>query len=196
MPYIGSKVLVAFLFALYHAGAMFAIKALHFDFPDQSGVAYAQIYVTLVLAVMSGVMWGLLISAITSREEQAMMLAIGIIVLQVVFSGGIVSLKDLGIVGTVLGGITSTHWAFRGVTSAVGLSLDGCEQGNLADCRLPGFGAFPAGSGEANLAFSSTYDKFGGIFGAEVWMTWVAMGIILLALGAILFALQKRKDTL
>ncbi|MCA9719158.1 MAG: FHA domain-containing protein [Dehalococcoidia bacterium] len=196
VPYIGSKLLVAFLFALYHAAAMFAIKALHFEFRDPTALSMFQIYGTIVLAVMSGVVWGLVISALTSREEQAMMLAIGIIVVQVVFSGGMVSLGDIPVVGEQLGWVTNTHWTFRGLTTAAGLNLDGCSVGDLANCQLPGFGQFQPNSGEANLAFSSTEAKFGLIFGANVWVCWAATSTIMAVLTGVLWFLQKRKDTL
>ncbi len=194
-PYLASKMSVGLLFALFHAAAMLGIKILAVEFPNADLTGYAEAYVTIVLSVMSGVMWALVISALTSREEQAMMLAIGIIVLQVVFSGGLVPLADLGVVGTVLGGITSTSWSYKALTSASGLSLDGCSGDNLTNCRLPGFGSFE-NDDQRRLGFDAVNEQFGGVFGADVLVCWGAMLAIIAGLGMILWFLQKRKDTL
>ena len=197
-PYIGSKVIVALMFSFYHAGAFFVLKWLAIDFPGVSSTGYLQLYFTIVLAVMSGVMAALVISALTSREEQAMMLVIGVIVLQVVFSGGLLNLKDLGVAGTVLGGITSTHWAFQASTTALGQSLDGCSPPALVDCRLPGFGALagPENEGARQVTFQGVDTAFGPIYGANILVCWGAMLAIMAVLGVILIILQKRKDTL
>lgn len=195
-PYVLSKVLIALLFALYQGFAIFIISALYRDLPDASAINYIEIYVTIVLAIMSGVLWGLFISALTPREEQAMLLAVGPIMLQVVFSGGLVPLEKMGALGTVFGAITSTHWAFRALTTASGLSLDGCSVEDLSECRLPGFGQLDPASDAARIEFTSVDDRFGAIFGAEVWLCWAAMAAIILVLGLVIIGLQKRKDTL
>ena len=194
-PYVGSKVIVALMFAFYHGAAFFVLKWLALDFPGVGVEGYLQLYITSVLAVMSGVMAALVISALTSREEQAMMLAIGVIVLQVVFSGGLVNLKDLGVAGTVLGAITSTHWAYRASTSAVGLNLDGCSDPALANCGLPGLAGIQDPAARA-ITFKGVDTAFGPIFGADILVCWGAMLAIMAVLCVILVVLQKRKDTL
>ena len=87
-PYLGSKIVIGSLFAIYHAAALVAMKVLVVDSPGITNGDFAMLYVTLFLGVVSGVMWALVISSLTRREEQAMMLVIGLVVLQVVFSGG------------------------------------------------------------------------------------------------------------
>jgi ABC transport system ATP-binding/permease protein len=195
MPYIFSKASVGLMFALYHAAAMLGLKYLAVEFPEAGLIGFAQMYVTIVLAVLSGILWALVISALTSREEQAMMLAIGIIVVQVVFSGGIVPLSDLGPVGTVLGGLTSTNWAFKALTAASGLTLNGCSPGNYTNCTLPGFGGLE-NDAQRDVSFRGTNDTYGGVFDADVMVCWAFMVGILVVLGVVLFLLQKRKDTL
>lgn len=194
-PYLGSKVVVASLFALYHAATLAIIKFLWVDFPGIDAAGYAQIYVTIVLAVMSGTMFALLISALTKHEEQAMMLMIGLIVLQVVFSGGLLPLKQLGFAGTVLGGITSTSWTFKALTAAGGLTLHGCTlEDAMANCRLPGFG--PMKPDAKGATFDTINTRFGGVFDADIVMCWAAMLVLIAALAVLLFILQKRKDKL
>jgi ABC-type multidrug transport system ATPase subunit len=197
VPYLASKILVGALFALYHGAALFLLKILGVDFGSIGGEAFFQIYFTIVLSVLSGVLWALIISALTSKEEQAMLLVIGVVVLQVVFSGGMLPLSDLGVVGKVLGGITSTNWAFRALASAAGIDKAGCD-GDFSGCALPGFGADEiAGSPEAaGNQFRGFDDAFGGVLGTDVYMAWAAMAGIMLALCVGLYFLQKRKDTL
>ncbi len=193
-PYLISKIGVGSLFALYHALALTAIQVIAVSFPGMDAMQLFKIYVTITLAVTSGVLWALLISAITNREEQAMLLAIGVIVLQVVFSGGLLPMSDLGPLGTVLGAITSTNWAFQALTTSAGLSTSGCE-GDFSACRLPGFGGY-TNQTERQLGFDGVDTAFGGTFGTEVLTAWLAMVAIIVVLSGVLFFLQKRKDTL
>lgn len=193
-PYLGSKIAIATALALYHGAALLAIKLIAVDFSGAEAGGLVMIYVTLVLAVISGVMWGLLISTLTRREEQAMMLVIGVVVLQMVFSGGLVSLDDLGVAGVVLGGVTSSAWAFKAITTAAGLSLDGCS-GDYATCDIPGIPALQTPA-ERSLAFKGVDDQFSSVFGADVFVCWGAMLAIIAALGILIYVLQRRKDTL
>ncbi len=193
-PYLGSKIAIATVLALYHGAALLAIKVIAVDFSGAEAGGLVLIYVTIVLAVISGVMWGLLISTLTRREEQAMMLVIGVVVLQMVFSGGLVSLDDLGAPGVVLGGGTSSAWAFKAITTAAGLSLDGCS-GDFATCDIPGIPALQTPA-ERSLAFQGVNDQFGSVFGADVFLCWAAMLAIIGALGILIYVLQRRKDTL
>ncbi|MFQ5473867.1 MAG: ATP-binding cassette domain-containing protein, partial [Dehalococcoidia bacterium] len=140
VPYLSSKIWVGFLFALYHAAAFFALKMLAVDFSQSSTTELAQMYGTLALATMSGVMWGLLISAVVPRDDQAMVLVSGVVVVQMVFSGGLLPLSGLGVVGLVLGSITSTKWVFEALTSAAGVVKGDCfvpPAETLANCQMP-----------------------------------------------------------
>jgi ABC-type multidrug transport system ATPase subunit len=193
-PYVASKLSVSFLFALYHAAAILGLKVLAVDFGDAGMVGVAQLYVTILLAVMSGVVWALVISALTTKEEQAMLLVIAVIIVQVVFSGGVVALSTLGPAGPVLGALTSTNWTFKAVTAAAGLGTDNCS-GDFAGCHLPGFGGLPSET-ERQISFKSTDTAYGDIFNADVYICWFAMIAILVVLTCVLIFLQKRKDTL
>ena len=175
-PYLSSKIVIALLFGLFHAAALFIVKLLVVDFPDAGRTQFFEFYGTLVLAVMSGVLWALVISALTSKEEQAMLLIIAVIVVQVVFSGGVVSLTSLGPVGTIFGSMTTTSWAFKGLVAAAGMTTHGCA-GTFATCGLPGFGSFNSPT-ERTLSYQSTTKNYGDVFNANVLECWVAMILI------------------
>lgn len=193
-PYLGSKIAIGSAFALYHAAVLVAVKVIWIKFPGLGFSVIIELYITLVLAVISGVLWALLISTLTRREEQAMMLIIGLIVLQVVFSGGLVPLESLGPIGVVFGSITSTAWAFKAMTAAAGLTTAGCT-GDMAGCKIPGIGGLGTPQEKA-LAFKGVDDAFGGVFGANIIVCWLAMLALIVLLSFTLYFLQKRKDRL
>jgi ABC-type multidrug transport system ATPase subunit/pSer/pThr/pTyr-binding forkhead associated (FHA) protein len=194
-PYLLSKVWIGFLFALYHATALFGMKLLAVDFQDASTADLAQFWFTVALASMSGVLWGLFISAIVPREEQAMVLVIAVVVIQMVFSGGLLPLSDLGAAGDVLGSITSTKWVFQGLASAAHVMQGECPPlpASLETCQLPGLGFYET-EAERRVVVDPILEKFGGVFGEDVYKTWIALGIIMVALFAVIIGLQKRKD--
>lgn len=194
-PYLLSKVWVGFLFALYHATALFAMKLLAVDFQDATTADLAQFWATIALAAMSGVMWGLFISAVVPREEQAMVLVIAVVVIQMVFSGGLLPLSDLGAAGDVLGSITSTKWVFQGLVSSAHVLQGQCPPlpAMLDTCQLPGL-YFYQTEPERRVVVDPILEKFGGVFGQDVYKTWAALGIIMGVLFVIIIGLQKRKD--
>jgi ABC-type multidrug transport system ATPase subunit/pSer/pThr/pTyr-binding forkhead associated (FHA) protein len=193
LPYLLSKVWVGFLFALYHAAALFVLKLVAVDLSHLGTQEMTQFYVTLVLSAMSGVMWGLLISALAPREEQAMLLVIVVVVLQIVFSGALVTLSELGLAGEVLGGVTSTKWALQALTTATQVKTGLCEGPSLVDCRLPGLGAFETDP-ERSVYLAPIDDRYGDVFGADVFASWGGMVLLMVGLFVLLFWFQKRKD--
>ncbi|MFN0148956.1 MAG: ATP-binding cassette domain-containing protein [Dehalococcoidia bacterium] len=176
--YVASKVTSNFAIALYHAAALFVFLVSWVEFSGLGAAGYAAIYLTLLLAVFSGMMWGLLISAFSPREEQTLLLAIGVVLLQIVFSGGVLPLADLGVAGTILGGITTDFWSFSGVTSALEISASGCAGEVLDACRLPGFGAYGSDA-EGRVAFVSISNRFGDILTGDVRRAWAGLAVII-----------------
>lgn len=195
VPYLGSKVAVGALFALYHAAAFMIIKLLAVDFSHlNSGDLLVQ-YLVLFLVVMSGVMWGLLISAIAPREEQAMLLVIIVVVIHMVFSGGILSLEQLGPAGEGIGYVTSTKWAFEGFSDLNGLMSGDCEAPGLAGCQHPGIQGVGSEAGQAALIDQLT-ERFGDIFDGSVQNTVIAQLAIIALLFITLIIIQRRKDVI
>lgn len=192
-PYLGSKVWVGALFALYHAAALLALKMLAVDFSHLGGEDIAKLYVTLALAVMSGMMWGLLISALAPREEQAVLLVIVVVVVQMVFSGGILELDQVGRAGEILGDVTSSKWVFQALTAGAQVKAGVCEGESLGDCHLPGIQSF-ASDPERRVLLDTVDKRYGSVFGADIYESWAATGAIMLVLLVLLFLIQKRKD--
>jgi ABC-type multidrug transport system ATPase subunit/pSer/pThr/pTyr-binding forkhead associated (FHA) protein len=191
-PYLASKVWVGVLFALYNAAVLLAIKIVAVDMGHLGPQAVLLVFVTLTLAAISGVMWGLLISAIAPREEQAMLLVIVVVVVQIVFSGGLVPLDRLGTVGGAIADATSTKWVFQGLTTATEVRSGDCTTPTLDACRLPGIESY-ATPAERQVMVGSLDEAFGPIFGTSIAAAWAATGLIALVLYVVVYLLLRRK---
>jgi hypothetical protein len=116
-PYVMSKVWVALLLAFWHALAYTVLHYIAFKMPG-GFIDFVEIYVTLVLAVMTGMMLGLLASAVAPNAASAPLTMILFIVPLIVLSGA------LAPVSPTVSSIASTHWAFEGLIGIVGVGSD------------------------------------------------------------------------
>lgn len=117
VPYVTSKVWVALLLAFWHALAYTLLHYLAFKMPG-GAAEFFQIYITLVLAVMTGMMLGLLASAIAPNAASAPLTMIMLIVPLIVLSGA------LAPVPPAISQVASTRWAFEGLLGIVGVGSD------------------------------------------------------------------------
>jgi ABC-type multidrug transport system ATPase subunit/pSer/pThr/pTyr-binding forkhead associated (FHA) protein len=117
VPYVTSKVWVALLLAFWHALAYTLLHYLAFKMPG-GAAEFFQVYITLVLAVMTGMMLGLLASAIAPNAASAPLTMIMLIVPLIVLSGA------LAPVPPAISQVASTRWAFEGLLGIVGVGSD------------------------------------------------------------------------
>jgi ABC-type multidrug transport system ATPase subunit/pSer/pThr/pTyr-binding forkhead associated (FHA) protein len=193
VPYLSSKVVVGILFALYHAAALLVLKLVAVDF-SHLGTADLGLYgLILVLAVLSGVMWGLLISALVPREEQAMLLVIIVVVVQMVFSGGILSLDQLGKAGEVLGYATSSKWTYEALVDIAQVKRGECGGPTLENCQLSGIQAYDTDA-ERRVVLDHLESRYGDVLEGDFKTAIVAQVGIMAVLFVLLALLQKRKD--
>jgi pSer/pThr/pTyr-binding forkhead associated (FHA) protein/ABC-type multidrug transport system ATPase subunit len=116
-PYVFSKIWVAVLLALFHALAYTVMHCLAFEIPI-GGVEYGLLYVTLFLAVLSGMTCGLLGSALAPAASSAPMITILFIIPQIVLSG------VLSPVPSSISQVASIRWALEGVVGIAGVGSD------------------------------------------------------------------------
>jgi ABC transport system ATP-binding/permease protein len=116
-PYVASKIWVALLLAFYQALAFAVIHFIAFDMPG-GWLEFGLAYVTLVLAVMSGMMAGLLASAIAPNASAAPLLMILFIVPQIVLSGALAPVPEN------ISAVASTRWAFESLIGITGMGSD------------------------------------------------------------------------
>ena len=134
-------------------------------------------------------MRGLLVSSLSPREDQALLIVIGVVVLHLVFSGGIVPIDKLGPAGVVADG-AATKWGFQGLTAAAGLTDNQCSGAQLAECRLPGLGKYEHDA-ERALVLEPIREHYAGVFGANLYGCWAAIGGIIVACFAGLYLRQR-----
>ena len=87
-PYVFSKVFIGMLFCLYQVAIFLVISKAGVDWPTSLGLnGWARLYLTLVLASLTGIMLGLLLSALSSNDGQAVALIPVILIPQFIFAG-------------------------------------------------------------------------------------------------------------
>ena len=117
LPYVTSKLWVAMVLALWHALAYTAMHYLAFKMPGGL-LEFGEVYVTLVLAVITGMMLGLLASAISPNAASAPMTLITMLIPLIVLSGA------LAPVPTSISQVASTRWAFQSLIGITGIGSD------------------------------------------------------------------------
>lgn len=117
LPYVLSKIWVALLLAIYQAAAYVIIHYLAFDVPGGL-IEMGLIYFSTVLGVLSGMMLGLLASALAPNANSAPLVMILFMIPNIVLAGVMVRLP-----GAVTA-ITSTRWAHEAIMSITGAGSD------------------------------------------------------------------------
>ncbi len=117
LPYVLSKVWVAALLALYQALAYTLVHYLAFDMPG-GVLEFFQVYITMTLATLAGMMLGLFASALAPNASSAPLLVIILMLPQIVLGGALIPLP------TFVSAPTSTRWAFEALMSITGPGSD------------------------------------------------------------------------
>jgi len=117
LPYVLSKVWVAALLALYQAAAYTIVHYLAFEVPGGAS-EFVQIYITLALATLAGMMLGLFASALAPNSNSAPLLVIILMLPQIVLGGALIPLPNF------VSAPTSTRWAFEALMSISGAGSD------------------------------------------------------------------------
>ena len=195
MPYVGSKVAIGLIFAVWSAVMLFVFLIAAVDFSHLSFASTMQLLVPLVLGTFAGVMWGLLVSAVAPSEDRAMLLVILVLVPQFVFSGGMIPVSDLGTAGKIMGWLTSTRWELGALVTSAQVRSGPGQAADLSDVYLPGIESLNTPV-EKQALINSLNDQYGDIFNVDLALYWGMSAVLAAVLLAIIVALQKRKDTL
>src|SRR6266699_2102291 len=138
----------------------------------------AEIYITMALAALAGLMIGLLISAIVRNTDRAMSFVPLVLVPQVIFSGAVFKL-DTPILKT-MGALFAVRWAMAGMGSSVGLHPDKLGVDNFAY------------QGTLFVSLNPASVTPGAIM--HLLIVWSALVVMIIALGFAIGAVMKRKD--
>ena len=178
-PYIFSKIVILGILCLLQSAVIVAF--VNQKAPLHQGIflpILVEIFVTMALASLTGLMMGLLISSLAPNTDRAMSLVPLVLLPQVIFSGIIFKL-DTPLLQTV-GGLFAMRWAMAGMGSSVGLHGD----------KL----------GVDNFAYQGTHfatlDPAAALPGAILHLltVWGVLAAMIVLLGIVIAFSQKRKD--
>lgn len=123
VPYMFSKIVVLGILSLIQSAIL--VYMVNLKAPYQQGIflpPLAEIYITMALTSLAGLMIGLLLSAMAPNTDRAMSLVPLVLIPQVIFSGVVFKL-DTPILQAV-GALFAARWAIAGMGSTVGLHGD------------------------------------------------------------------------
>ena len=170
MPYLFSKVLVLGILCLLQCAILAIAVNVISPFPKTVLLPPPlEIYVSLALTSLVGLMMGLMISSLTANSDQANSIIPVILIFQILFSGVIFKLTGFG---EVFGGLFAMRWSMIGMGSSVGLT------------------ALPMGYDPNDSSFPYAHDA-GHVLGA-----WLALLVMIALFGALTTYFLKRKDRL
>ncbi len=170
IPYLFSKALVLGILCLLQCAILVIAVDVISPFPQTVLLPPPlEIYVSLALTSLVGLMIGLMISCLTANSDQANSIIPVILIFQILFSGVIFKLTGFG---EVLGGLFAMRWSMIGMGSSVGLT------------------AFPTGYDPNDSSFPYAHDT-GHVLGA-----WFALLVMIAIFGALTTYFLKRKDQL
>lgn len=133
LPYVLSKVWVAAVLALYQSAVWFLAR--YFTVHMTGGVLTAfELYITIFLAVMAGMMLGLLASAITPSEQAVTLIVALFIIPQMFFAGSFIPISKLDPAGQKVSTLMATRWTFESVMT---ISQMGKDLGTDPGWQLP-----------------------------------------------------------
>jgi hypothetical protein len=112
-----SKVWVAALLALYQAVAYTVVHYIAFDMPGGI-IEFVQVYITMALATLAGMMLGLFASALAPNANTAPLLVIILMLPQIVLGGALIPIPGF------VSAPTSTRWAIESLVSITGSGSD------------------------------------------------------------------------
>ena len=117
LPYVMSKVWLALILAFWQALAYTVLHYIAFKMPGGL-LEFIEVYVTLVLAVMTGMMLGLLASALAPNAASAPLTMIMLAVPLIVLSGALAPIPS------AISQVASSRWTFQGLMGITGVGSD------------------------------------------------------------------------
>jgi ABC transport system ATP-binding/permease protein len=174
-PYMFSKMVVLGVLCLLQSAVL--VLMVNSSAPIQQGIlllAPLEVYITLALTSLAGLMVGLTISVIVPTNDRAVSLIPIILIPQVIFSGILFSLNGPAL--QVFGWIFAVRWAMAAAGSSVGIHGD----------KLNGDSSLYQGT------LFSTYTQEQAIF--HLLLSWFALIAMIMILGVAIAFFLKRKD--
>ena len=131
LPYIASKVVVLGSFALIQCFLLMLVIGIRVGYPTEGVIlpALLEIYITLVLATLTAILMGLLISAIVPNANSVIYIVFLVLFFQMIFAGVLFNLPGIT---EHFSNLTLTRWTMEGL----GTSVDIDKLGTRTTFRL------------------------------------------------------------
>ncbi len=176
IPYMGSKIVTLGLLCLLQS--LVLTLMVNFKTPFQHSTflpPFLEIYITMALTSLAGLMMGLTVSAIVPNNDRAMSVVPLILIPQVIFSGVIFSLDNPPLL-QVLGALFPARWAMAAMGSTVGLHGD--------KLGTDGFSYWGT--------LFSTYSQAASV--GHILLSWFFLMLTIVILGGLIAYFLKKKD--
>ncbi len=180
LPYMFSKILVLALLCLLQTAMLVLI--VNIVVPFQQGIflpALLEVYITMALTALAGLMVGLTVSAIAPNTDRAMSFIPIILIPQVIFSGTVFAFKDW--FTQLLSLLFVSRWSMAALGSSIGLHSD----------KIGGDKIFGDNYIYHGVLFS-TYNHANAM--NYLLLMWSALAVIIVLFACIIGVFLKRKD--
>ena len=180
LPYMFSKIVVLGVLCLVQS----AILVLCVSIPDPFSNSillppFLEVYITIALTSLAGLMMGLMVSALVPNTDRAMTIVPLLLIPQIIFSGTIFPLNSWPL--QLLSALFPIRWAMAALGSSIGLHSDKLNGDTL-------FGNSPTFHG----TLFSTYSQVDAI--QYLLLMWLALSIMIIVFGVATAYFLKRKD--
>jgi ABC transport system ATP-binding/permease protein len=180
IPYMFSKIVVLALLCLLQAAMLVVI--VNIGEPFHQGIflpVMLEVYITMALTALAGLMVGLTVSAVAPNNDRAMSFIPIILIPQVIFSGTVFAFKDW--FTQLLSMLFAARWSIAALGSSIGLHSDKISGDKL---------------------FGDNYSYHGTLFSTYthadamryLLTMWAALGVMIVLLVFAVGILLKRKD--
>ncbi|GCE10414.1 FHA domain-containing protein [Tengunoibacter tsumagoiensis] len=186
-PYLFSKIAVLGAFSLVQSFILVFMVNIKSPFDQLHGIiigsTFLEIYVSLALTSIAGLMTGLLVSAIVPNNDRAMSLIPLPLIPQVIFAGVIFSLNDPPLL-QIPGAFFAARWSMAAMGSTIGLHADksAVDSFSYAGTLFPGLDA--NGNLLTNQPWATTH----------LLLCWGVLVVMIVAQGLAIAWFLKRKD--
>jgi ABC-type multidrug transport system ATPase subunit/CRP-like cAMP-binding protein len=173
VPYVSSKAVVIAPILVVQEVLMVAVLFAAQRLPERGLSVYGPLLLTICLNAFAAMAMGLFVSAVVSNADQASRLVPMLLIPQLLFSGAILSVPAMGVVGQAISRVMISKWAFDAL-------------GHVADLN----GLFKHGTSPLAAAMLRDY---GETFNAQIVVNWgVLIGFIFGFLALACFALYRK----
>ena len=174
-PYMFSKIVILGILCLVQSAIL--VLAVNAVAPIQQGIllpAPLEVYITMALTSLAGLMIGLTVSALAPNNDRAVSLIPIILIPQVIFSGLLFNLN--GPVLQAIGALFAVRWGMAASGSSVGLHGDKLGADDFSY------------KGSLFSTFSQTEATI------HLLICWLALVVMIVVLGGAIAYFLKRKD--